>query len=311
MKPSKLVLLFVATLGAGCGESIYTDALQSAPLVPHFTFSLTFPPKAFLRSDTNIIIIINRVDLNKKQLPASDVETAKAGAYTALKYAGEQLAQLPHVRVINITDSLNFAINTDSVARLAARYHTDYTLALARYQDTVSFVSTYRKRDYYDNKVDLKFTMYLGEGDLYKELHGSDTLRSFWRERDIAAAERTYQKVDLSKDFIISATQSAVLNALADYLPYTETESRPLYAGGKLSPAADAIMNRQFDKARRLSQPFLNDRDAAVVCQAAYNMAVIYEAQGDLDKATSMAQLSLAKSKNVYANSLLTYLKSK
>ena len=311
MKPFKLFSLFFAILSAGCGESLYTNALQSAPLVPHFTFSLSFRQKVSLRADTNIILVINRVDLNKKQLPAVDMETAEAGAYTALKYAGEQLAQLQHVHVINITDSLNFVLNTDSVARLAARYHADYTLALMRYEDTVSFVSTYRKRDYYDNKVDLKFTMYLGNGDLYKELHGSDTLRSFWRVRDIAEAERTYQKVDLSKDFIISATQNAVLNALADYLPYTETESRPLYAGAKLGPAADAIMNRQFDKARRLLQPFLEDRDAAVACQAAYNLAVIYEAQGDLDKATSMAALSIVKSKNVYANSLVNYLKSK
>jgi hypothetical protein len=43
--------------------------------------------------------------------------------------------------------------------------------------------------------------------------------------------------------------------------------------------------------------------------KAAYNLAVVYEAQGDIDIAIDMAQLSLDKNKNRFATMLLTDLK--
>lgn len=302
----------LATLGAGCGEYYYdTGEPRSNPPVPHYIFSLNFPAKAFFRPDTNTILLINRADLGKMQLSLPDMETAAAGAYTALKYAGEQLSQLPHVRIINLTDSLNFSLTTDSVAALANRYHADYTLALVAYRDSVSFVSTYLNRDYYDNMVNLKFTMYLGKGDLYKNLPGADTLRSKWRVREIIATEQAHQTVDLGKDYIIGASENAAFNALRDYLPYNETESRPLYANAKLAPVANAIMAGRLDQAIQLSQPLLNDVNPVVASQAAYNLAVVYESQGDLDKAMNMAELAISKSKSRYAGALIAYIKSK
>jgi hypothetical protein len=317
MKPYKLFLLFFAMLNAGCGESLYTDALQSAPLVPRFTFSLSFPPKVLLRPDTNTILLINRVDLSKLQVPALDLGVIKAGAYTALKYAGDQLAVLHHVRVINLTDSVDFELNKDSVAVLSAKYHADYTLALLQYSAGVSRDGVHhnditgRTRTYYNNKVYLNFTMYLGKGYLYKELPGSDTTRSIQHQYGDDPYDFAPPTIGVSKDFIVNATQNATFIALRDYLPYTETESRPIYSDKKFGPLADELIFGQLDKISSSLQPFLNDRDPVLAAKAAYNIAVVYESHGDLDKAMSMAQLSLDKSKNNYARNLISYLKSK
>ena len=303
-------------LWCGCGDLSY-DSLKLNPPVTYYSFSLSFPPKVLLRPDTNTVLLINRVDLSKLQVPPLDMEVIKAGAYTALKYAGDQLAVLHHVRVINLTDSVDFESNTDSVAALSAKYHADYTLALLQYSAGVSRDGTYhndvtgRTRTYYNNKVFLKFIMYLGKGDLYKDLPGSDTSRSIQHQFGDDPYNFAPPTIGVSKDFIISATQNAAFMALRDYLPYTETESRPIYEDKKFGPLADEYMMGRLDKVDSQLQPFLSDRDPVLACKAAYNIAVIYEARGDLDQALNMAQLSLDKSNNNYARSLISYLQSK
>jgi tetratricopeptide (TPR) repeat protein len=67
----------------------------------------------------------------------------------------------------------------------------------------------------------------------------------------------------------------------------------------------ETVRDRSFlllNKPRKSADPVLASR-------AAYNLAVVYEAQGDFDIAIEMAQQSLDKNKNDFAASLLTQLK--
>ena len=310
MRSFKTLLFALVILWSGCGD-LYDEALKLNPPVPYYTFSLSFAPKVFLRPDTNTILLINRVDLSKLKAPDPNQDVIKAGAFTAVKYAGVQLAMLPHVHVINLTDSVDFVSSTDSVAVLSAKYHADYTLALVRYNADVSPEGTYRTRAYFNNKVNLQFTMYMGKGDLYKELPGSDTSRSIQHEFGVEVNDLIPPTIGGSKDFIIGATQDATFAALIDYLAYTQSESRPLYTNKRLAPIVDEITMGHLDRANSLLQPIIYDRDPVMAAQAAYNLAVVYEARGDIDSALSMAKLSVDKSRNRYARSMIRFLASK
>jgi hypothetical protein len=309
MRSFKTLLFALVILWSGCGDINYS--LKLTPPVPYFAFSLNFPPKILLRPDTNTVLLINRVDLSKQHVTQRDLDVLKAGAFTALKYAGGQLAALPHVRVINLTDSVNFEADYDSLQVISAKYHADYILALVQYGADVSFDGTYESHIYSNNKADVKLTIYVGGGSLYKDISGSAMLQRRQRTFGLAASELVRPSLPGNKDYIIEATKNATFNALLDYLPYTETENRPIYNDKKFGSLADELMAGHLDKAGNLLQPFLNDRDQALACKAAYNAAVVYEARGDLDNAMKMAQLSLDKSKNNYAGNLISYLKSK
>ena len=73
----------------------------------------------------------------------------------------------------------------------------------------------------------------------------------------------------------------------------------------------DEIFAENLDKADTLSRPIINGKDLIMAAKAAYNMAVVCEAQGDIDSAMSMAKLSVDKSRNRYARSMIRFLESK
>ena len=308
MNVLKIVALAAITLLTGC-------ALQFVPVVKpvskDFSFSLDFQPKFTFKSDTNTILVINRVDINRQGLNARNLRSVKAGAFTALKYAGEQLDSLPHVHVINLIDSTAFGVNTDSIPALVAKYHADYTLALTAYNADVLLDGLYDSGAYYNHQVTVKFTMYVGNGRLYNDLSGTDMIQSVEPNLGLVASLFVHPTVGGNKDKVIDATKNAVFNALLDYLPHTENINRPLYFNDVLEPSVNEILAGNFDKAYDLSQPLIQNPDSLLACKAAYNLAVVYTAQGDIDDALGMTRLSLNKRKNAFATDLLTYLKSK
>jgi tetratricopeptide (TPR) repeat protein len=109
---------------------------------------------------------------------------------------------------------------------------------------------------------------------------------------------------------IVTAAENATQTAIQDYLPYTINHSRPLYNDAVLRPAVKEILAGRFDKAYELLKPIVDGKDARMASKAAYNLAVVYEAQGDFDVAIDMAQLSIDKNQNGYASNLMQDLKS-
>ena len=65
-----------------------------------------------------------------------------------------------------------------------------------------------------------------------------------------------------------------------------------------------------FDKAYNLLQPLLQGAGAKLAGKAAYNLAVVYEAQDDIDIALQMTQLAIDKNNSRFARMLMEDLKT-
>ncbi len=293
------------------GECATAMVAEAQPQPREFTFSLDFQPKYSFKTDTNTLLIINQVDINKKKGNAKNLEVMRAGAFTAIKFAGEQLDALPHVRIINLVDSVSFNISADSIKHLAAKYHADYTLALTDYTTDVFMEGDYGTQPNYYTYVNLKFTLFEGNGTFYKKLNGAATLAQSRKPNEsVLASLFVHPTLVKNKDSVNVASKTAALVALRDYVAHSETVKRPLYNDDELKPMVDEIFAGNFDKADTLSRPIINGKDLIMASKAAYNMAVVCEAQGDFEEAIILARKSAAKYKNAFALELLNDLKS-
>lgn len=301
----------MALFSNGCADKTAGKIAKQAAAVPYFTISHSYLPKAVLRPGANTILLVNQLDVDKLELSRRDARVVKAGAYTALKNGGVQLATLGHVRIVNLTDSTKFKVNPNSISALASKYHADYTLVLTGYNASITIDPATDGADYYTNEIIVRFTLYVGDGRLYKELEGQSDSWSIPTDLGTVGSMLFTPTVGGHKAKIVEDTKYAVSDALREYLPYTETKIRPLYVNNQLQPMVNEILGRRFDKACALSQPFLTDKDTVLACQAAYNLAVVYEAQGDFQKAANMIQFSMGKYKNEYARNVIDYLNTK
>jgi hypothetical protein len=163
---------------------------------------------------------------------------------------------------------------------------------------------------YYNSKVGVKFVLFQGNGVYSKQLNGtSNDPQSQGVYLGFVASLFIHPTVGGNKRSINSASEHAAQNAVQDYLPYTISHNRALYNDSYLQPMVNEILASRFDKAYNLCQPFLQDKNLLISSKAAYNLAVVYEAQGDIDLAINFAQLSLDKNKNQFASALLSDLK--
>ena len=276
----------------------------------YLTVPVNFNPRLAFKPDSTTILIVNQADLNARGYTGRKLKSLTAGAFTAAKYAATQLGSLPHVKVINLVDSASFTANTDSINTLAAKYHSDYILTLNNFTADISLTALDNASAYYGSSVEVDFTLYMGNGGLSKKLKGiSNTPQPQSLYLGFMASLVIRPTVGNSKGSIVSAAQDATQIALQDYLPYTQTYVRPVYYDKPLQPAVEQIFTSHFDKAYTLLEPFLKNADPVLASKAAYNLAVVYEAQGDIDIAIGMAQQSLDKNKNDFAASLLSQLK--
>jgi len=301
----KLKPFFTALLPFLCGCMVTTHLGTKYLIYP-----LDYDAKLSFKPDSTTILLINQLSFDKK-VAGKKLAALKAGAFSAIRCAEAELGSLPHVKTVNLVDSASLTVTADLIKILALKYHSDYVLALTDYNADVALEDIQNGDAYYNSVVIVKFTLFEGDGLFYKKLQGSSSsVRSIQPYMGFVASLFIHPTIARSKDSINVVSRNAVLIALSDYLPHTETLSRPLYTDKWLNPMTTEILAGNFDKAYNLSQPLLNDKNPIVAGRAAYNMAVVYEAQGDIDEAINMAQLSLDKYKNPYASAILNDLKS-
>jgi hypothetical protein len=306
MKYLKTLIIVSIVFLSGCATVTVAEAQPR-----EFAFSLDFQAKYSFKPDTTTLLVINQVDLSKKKVNAKSLEVMRAGAFTAIKFAGEQLDALPHMKIINLVDSVSFNISTDSIKHLAAKYHSDYTLALTDYTADVFAEGDYGTQPNYYTYANVKFTLFEGNGTFYKKLNGAATLAQSRRPNEsVLSSLFVHPTLIKNKDSVNLASKTAALVALRDYVPHSETVKRPLYNDDDLKPMVDEIFAENFSKADTLSRPIINGKDLIMAAKAAYNMAVVCEAQGDFEEAIILARRSAAKYKNAYALELLNDLKS-
>jgi tetratricopeptide (TPR) repeat protein len=300
MKILKPILIILALFLYGCSVSQFA------------VVKVSYNPKLSFKPDSNTILLINQFDYTKLQAnDPKDLNVLKTGVFTAIKYAEVHLKQLPNVKVINIVDSATLSMNTDSIKPLALKYHSDYVLALNDFSAAVDLTGLKAiDPQYYSINANVNFTLYESNGIFYKKLNGiADDHQDEGEGMALAADMISRPNIKGNKGAVLTAIEHAAQDALKDYLIFSVTHKRPLYNDAWLQPAVKEILAGNFNKADSLLQPFLKNTNMQVIAKAAYNLAVVYEAEGDIDMAIEVAQLSLDKFNNEYAAAILADLK--
>jgi hypothetical protein len=298
-----LCLLFVVGL-TSCGTAKYA----SVPV------SVSFPAKLALTQDSTHVLIINRLAYDSARINKKKLAVLRAGAYSATMAAENELKQLKGVRVTNLVDSVPFTANTDSIKQLAATHNATYILTLDNF--TVDIVldqidgSGDERTAYYNTKAQVNFTLYESNGLYFKKLKGlADDPQSEGPYGGFLGELLFSPGIKGNKFAVNSAAHNATLDALKDYLPYAVTNNRPLYnQGDLLQSAVKQIQSGRFDRAYEILNPLIDSADVQLASKAAYNLAVVYEAQGDIKAALDLARQSNQKEDNVFAGVLITAL---
>jgi tetratricopeptide (TPR) repeat protein len=237
----------------------------------------------------------------------------KAGAYTAIATAADQLKYLQGVKTINLADSSNLTVSTDSVKMLAVKYKAHYVLTLDNFNTGVYVDNSVYEGNqvvYYTTKVKTNFTLYESNGIFFKKLSGmAEVPQNNGGYSGGFSSLFFHPTANGSIPAINSAAREATLDALKDYLPFSISNDRPLYAdAGALETSVELIKQGKFDVAFKILNPLIDGIDIKLASKAAYNLAVVYEAQGDIEEALKTAKLSNDKQRNDYANALIVAL---
>lgn len=270
-----------------------------------------YTPGSYFSKDSTTIVVINQFDANRPNINnKKKLAAIWAGAYTAIKTAKNQLAQLPQMKMIMLVDSADMKVNTDSVKLIARRHKAKYVLCLKNFMADIEMNDPGYSPTFYNTNVWVNFLLYQSDGIYYKKLNGgaSDAKPDKLSE-SLLASISVEPSVGANKASIISTAAHAAQNALGAYFPYKISHNRPLYTDKFLMPAVKEIQSQNFEKADSLLRPFLKDKVKERLSKAAYNLAVACEARGYIEDAIDMARLSANTNYNEYATAILYDLK--
>ena len=298
------ILKFTGLILIGFLSACETTRFVSVPV--------EYSARAFFRPDSTSILLINQYDLSQaKNYNKRQLGVIRSGVISSFKYAQAQLLTLSNVKVINLVDTATLAVNQDSVKDLASKYHADYVLALQHFNAGIDFSGMDYSTVSYNSNVDVNYKLFANGGVIYKKLDGSVNQAlpdlpnlGFFGNLIVTPG------IGGNRKSIVSMAEQATKMALQDYLPYTITHTRPIYNDDWLQPAIQQIYTGNFDKADTLLKPFLKDPNAKTVSKAAYMLAIVYESEGDVSLAIDMAQQSINKFNNYYAEAILNDLKT-
>jgi hypothetical protein len=298
---SMKLIKFIVFIGVLFLSACTVEQYVTVPV--NYNAKLTFP-------DSTKILLINQFDVSKAKITnPKKLKVIKAAAYTSVKYAETRLKKLPKVRVINLVDSVNFNVNTDSIKLLALKYHVNYVLALKNFTADIVIGGVDNGTAYYNTTAEVNFMLFQNDGIYFKKLNGK--VSDPQSEGSGLIGSMVFRPtVRGNRSSVNFAAQHATEDALQEYLPSGVVHDRPLYNDVIFQPAIQAILARKFDKADSLLTPILKDNSILNQCKAAYNLSVVYEAEGDIDGAIEMAELSNQKYKNMYALAILEDLKT-
>jgi len=266
-----------------------------APL--YVSIPLNYQPTAFLPKDTTTIVTINQFDADKLHIGSKQKLSAmKAGAFSAIKAAATRFESLPHVRTINLTDSANFKVDTGSIKSIAQKYKADYVLALKNYDFGVLAGDNINFKTSYNIYASVDFQLFENNGIYSKKMNGRFSTRKTEEQYMTITMNGLYnQYAGQSGAPVNSSAAPAAGDALKEYFPYTLVRTRPIYMDDTLVPALNEIHLKNYAKADSLLQPLLRDNDPAKASRAAYLLAIVYEAQGNIGSAIDMVQQALDK----------------
>lgn len=300
MKAIKFICLCLVVLLSSC------DSMKYLPVSLDYTPNLTFKP------GPTTILLTNNFDVSKLQnFTKRRQRSIKAGAVAAIKYAQNELQQLPNMKVINLVDTVDLKINTDSVKILALTNHADYVLQLNNFVPSIDLSELNNSFAAYTSTVQIDFTLFQDGGSSSKKLNAFlNEPHSEMPNMGLIGNLIFQPTVGGNMESVMKSAEHATKIALQDYLPYTITHNRPIYNENWIQPATNELLANNYAKADTLLRPFLKDSNNERAGKAAYQLAIVYEAQGRVEKAIKMVQIAIDKFKSNYALMLLDELKT-
>ena len=305
MKALKLLCLFFIAGLTSCGSAKYI----TVPVSVNYAAKLAFNP------DSTHILIINRLAFDSTKITnKKKLNVLRSGAYSTINTAAKGLEQLKGIRVTNLVDSASFTVNTDSIKQLAANHQANYVLTLDNFNADIVMDQIDGDGDnrtaFYNTRATVVFTLYESNGIYFKKLKGgANEPQSEESYQGILAEMIFHPTIQGNGSSINGAAGTAALDALKDYLPFSLTNQRSLYnEGDELQSAVKQIQAGRFDIAYKILNPLIDGADVQLASKAAYNMAVVYEAQGNIEEALTLAKLSNQKQQNNYATALVAAL---
>jgi tetratricopeptide (TPR) repeat protein len=287
--------------------------LTSCSVPQYVTVPVNYGPKMGFSRDSTIIVVANRYRPDSVKIrDYRRISVLKKMAVVSLQTAANQLKYLKGVHIINLVDSINYTVNTDSVKFLAAAHKANYVLVLndigaGIYPETVYYNGI--PSNYYTTKIKTSLALFESNGIYSKKLAGMAEVPQ--DETYSGGFGSLFNKPSYRSSIpaMTAATRDATLDALKDYLPFSISNERPLYAdGGALESSVTQIKAGKFDVAFKILNPLIDGADTKLASKAAYNLAVVYEAQGDIDEALKTAKLSNEKHPNDYAKAIIVDL---
>jgi tetratricopeptide (TPR) repeat protein len=272
--------------------------LTSCGVTQYVAVPVDYAPKLRFYPDTVHILIVSRLVFDSNKTSKRHLKIVKDAAFAAVKGMQEQLNLLPGVKVTSLVDSVNFRPITDSAKQLAIRYKSNYVLTFNSFAYKIVLDQFQYENNipiaYYNLRTSVEFTLYESNGVYFKKLKGS-------------AEERADNSGDESA--LPVTAREAGLDAIKDYLAFTITNNRPLYGQGvPLAQSITQIQKGRFDLAFNILNPLIDGTNKKLGGMAAYNLAVVYEAQGDMEEALELAKISNEKWQNDFAKLIITAL---
>jgi hypothetical protein len=275
---------------------------------------ISYAPKLNFGRDSTTILLVSRFDFESRKLHSkAKLAVLNGAAYTAVATAANELNFLPKVKAINLVDSVNFGANPDSVNMLAQQYKAQYVLTLDRFYADIDSDVDFNGSDkvsVYSSVVNANFTLYEADGLHFKRLSGkASDFHSDAPYQGILGSLIMQPSIKKNAYALNRSARNATLNALKEYLPSTITNYRRLYMDNdSLKKAVNHIYAKQYKEAFDILNPIIDGEDMKLASHAAYDLAVVYEAQGDIKTALETARLSNQKQQNDYATLLIPAL---
>lgn len=280
--------------------------LSSCSVPQYVTVPVNYGPKTgFNRDSTTIVVVSHYKPDSTKIRDFRRISILNKLAVTSTQMATNQLKYLKGIHVINLVDTVTNKMSTDSVKFLADAHKANYVLVLNDITAGIYPETTYYNgmaSTYYTTKMKVSLSLYESNGVYSKKLVGMAEVSQ--DQGSVSFFGRPSYRSSIPA--MTEATQEATLDALKDYLPFSISNERPLYADNEaLATSVGQLKIGKFDMAFKILNPLIDGADTKLAGKAAYNLAVVYEAQGDIDEALKTAKLSNQKYPNDLAKAII------
>lgn len=187
-------------------------------------------------------------------------------------------------------------LNSDQVNEICRNFNTDALMVLERfYVKTMADFTEQRYMDSsngqvnsYNATLDLKYSAHFriykpGAKTLVKEIAVTDTI--YW-ESDDYTLERLFGKLPSVKKAIISAGIKAALDVDSKLSPTWISERRGYFLFSAKNDPGQQFMNKNdYEQAEKYWADLAKSKNKKIRSKAEYNLALISELNGDLNKA--------------------------